>query len=636
MKKLQRVFIFLFLIIFSFANAQEDRLAKIETKLKELSKETPGLNEKVELSVNGSSIQEFIRGIAITNNVNVSVDPTLSMKIYNNFTNVTVSDVFLFLCKKYDLDITFIGNIMSFTTLPQVKPEPVKYVAKELKIKYDNTLDLITFDFSNDSIAQIARALTVATKKNVVFAPELNGKVISGYIENLPFSKAMEKLAFANDLSVTLNDDVYLLEKKETAAKANKPADGGGMKLGNGSTIKVPEGLILKRDGDSQYLLADAVNVPISDILSYAFKEMNLPYFLFSDIKGNATLRVSNVSFPDFLKLLLNGTDYTFKKQDDIYLLGDRNIEGLRITKVIAMKHRAVSKVIDFIPPELKKGVEIKTFGDLNSLILSGSQIRIEEIESFLFDIDKVVPVITIEVLVVDVRDTKTLATGLSAGLGTAPVNTSGTLMPGIDMTFSSTSINNLLSGLNGFGVVNLGNVTPNFYFSLKALESRGIIKLRSTPQIATLNGNEAKLSVGQQQYYLEVSNNVIGAQNPQNIISQNYKSVNADLAITVNPSVSGDEQITLEINVKQSSFTERINPSAPPGTITRDFKSMIRVKNQEMIVLGGLEENSLNDTGSGLPLLYRIPVLKWLFGNRTKSKSNNKLTIFVRPTVLY
>jgi type IV pilus assembly protein PilQ len=183
---------------------------------------------------------------------------------------------------------------------------------------------------------------------------------------------------------------------------------------------------------------------------------------------------------------------------------------------------------------------------------------------------------------------------------------------------------------------VNLGNVTPNFYFSLKALESRGIIKLRSTPQIATLNGNEAKLSVGQQQYYLEVSNNVIGAQNPQNIISQNYKSVNADLAITVNPSVSGDEQITLEINVKQSSFTERINPSAPPGTITRDFKSMIRVKNQEMIVLGGLEENSLNDTGSGLPLLYRIPVLKWLFGNRTKSKSNNKLTIFVRPTVLY
>jgi len=635
MKTRKLILFYILIALFSYGKAQDERITKIETKLKEISKETPGLQEKVELSVNGSSIQEFIRGIAITNSINVSVDPTLSMKIYNNFTNVTVADVFLFLCKKYDLDITFIGNIMSFTAIQQAKPTPITYTPKELKINYDKNTDLITFDFSNDSIAQIVKALTKASQKNVVFSPDLSGKLISGYIENLPFSKAIEKMAFANDLNVTLTEDgIYLLGKKDVVVKGGGDANAnGGIKPGK-QQGNLPAGLSIKKDEYSDLLFVDAVNVPISDVISNVFKDVNHPYFLFSEIKGNTTLRVNNVPFSDFLKLLLNGTDYTFKKQGDVYLIGDRNIEGLRITKTIPMKHRAVDKVIDFIPPELKKGVEIKTFGDLNSIIISGSQPRIEEIENFLFDIDKVVPVIAIEVIIIDVQDTKTLATGISAGIGTAPAVTGGTVLP-LNMTLNSSSINNILSGLS-FGGINLGRVMPNFYITLNALDSRGLIKIRSTPKISTLNGHEAKISIGETQYYLETTNTVIGAQNPQNNITQNYKSVNADLAITVSPTVSSDEQITMEITVKQSSFTARISSLAPPGTVTRDLKSMMRVKNQEMILLGGLEQNSTNESGSGIPFLSRIPIIKWFFSTRTRNKSDNKLAVFIRPTVIY
>jgi type IV pilus assembly protein PilQ len=122
-----------------------------------------------------------------------------------------------------------------------------------------------------------------------------------------------------------------------------------------------------------------------------------------------------------------------------------------------------------------------------------------------------------------------------------------------------------------------------------------------------------------------------------QNLLqTQNWKPVNADLSITIDPQVSGDEQITMEIKVKQSSFTERVSNTAPPGSINRDFKSLVRVKNGEMIMLGGLEEDQTNNSGSGLPGLSRIPVLRWIFGNRTKTKSENKLTIFIKPTVIY
>ncbi|MHC5954149.1 hypothetical protein ACYTX9_09555, partial [Streptococcus pyogenes] len=74
----------------------------------------PGLNEKVDISVSGVSVQEFLRGLAESNNLNISVDPTLSFRVYNNFTNEKVYNILLFLAKEYDLEIRFVGTIISF------------------------------------------------------------------------------------------------------------------------------------------------------------------------------------------------------------------------------------------------------------------------------------------------------------------------------------------------------------------------------------------------------------------------------------------------------------------------------------------------------------------------------------------
>ncbi|MBK7816345.1 MAG: hypothetical protein IPJ60_01610 [Sphingobacteriaceae bacterium] len=392
---------------------------------------------------------------------------------------------------------------------------------------------------------------------------------------------------------------------------------------------------IVVKDG---LISMDVQNTPIADIVSAVSKQLDKNYFLFNDLKGNTTLKVVDAPYDEFLKLLFNGTDLTFKKDGSVYLFGDRNLEGLRLSKLITLKNRTIEKIIDFIPAELKKGIELKVFEDMNGIIVSGSQPRINELEAFLRQIDVVVPMVHIEVIIADVRKSNSLSAGISMGLGTGTNTTGGSLLPDYNISLNSKSINNLISGINGFGVINLGNVTPNFYLNLKAMESNGILKLRSTPQIATLNGHEAKLSVGQTQYYLEVNNNLVNQANTQqNILqTQNWKAVNADLSVTIDPQVSGDEQITMTINVKQSSFTERVSNTAPPGTINRDFQSLVRVKNGEMIMLGGLEENQVNNSGSGLPLLSRIPILKWIFGNRTKSKSENKLTIFIKPTVIY
>ena len=108
-----------------------------------------------------------------------------------------------------------------------------------------------------------------------------------------------------------------------------------------------------------------------------------------------------------------------------------------------------------------------------------------------------------------------------------------------------------------------------------------------------------------------------------------------ANLSVKIKPIVSGDDQITLDIEVKQEDFTDQIKEFAPFNKESREFKSLIRVKNQEMILLGGLEQNTNRDTGSGVPLLSRIPILKWFFSSKTKERTKSKLNIFIKPTII-
>ncbi len=626
----------LFLSLFlSYVACAQERFDSIQSQLQSISNENPGLNQKVELNVSDVSLAEFLNALAVSNKLNISVDESLNFSVSNNFSNVTVIEVIMFLARKHDLEVKLIGSIINISKpkaptviTPAAKP-------KTFTVQYDKAKDLIDIDLKKDTLYSVAKEISKATGKNLIVPQDMENTLISGFIQNQNLSTALEMLAYANNLKATTTPEgVFVFEKKEGDKNGKDQGDKSFSNTGSKKNSKQLPGVELKIDKD--LISLSAYNIPIQDIITGISEKLNLNYFIFSDIKGYATLNIENSTYENLLTYLLNETEYTFKKEGEIYLIGNRASEGLRGTKVLQLKFRTVDKILDFIPAEMKKGVELKIFPDQNSIIVSGSQPRILEIENFIREVDRVVPVVSIEVIVLEVSNTSAVAKGLTAGLSETPVKTEGTIFPGLDLTISSGSINAVLDKIGGIGSLVLGRVSPNFYVSLQLLETNGMLKVRSTPKLSTLNGHEASLSIGKTEYYLEVQNTVVGTQNPQNITAQTYKAVNADLSLSINPIVSGDEQITLDIKVKQSTFTARISPTAPPGTVTRDFQSLIRIKNDEMIMLGGLEENSSNDSGKGFPGLARVPVLKWLFSNRNKERKKSKLVILVRPTVLY
>lgn len=625
----------LLLLLLTCLMIGQDRFTAIDKGLQSMATTNPGLNETVSISVNGASLSEFIRGLGVAHAINISVDNSVTGIVSNNFSSAMVSDVLLFLCKQYDLDIEFVGSIISVRKFqpPVIKPE---YRSKIPGVSYNEQADFLSLELKLDTLERVAEVITQKSGKNVILAPDVKGRIVSVFIQNRPFDNTMDKMALSNGLKVTkTSDSFYYIEKSDQVAEVSDP--GSNKRTGTkGENAKAASGDLELKVENGKIVSLYADNSEMLDVLDEVSSKLFRHYFLYSELKGNSSLFIENVTYDQFLAYLLNSTEYTFKMQDGIYLIGNKKLEGLRSTELIQMQNRTIETVIEVIPTELKEGVEIKEFRELNGMIVTATYDDLLALKDFIRQIDQVVPMVIIEVIIMDVKKFTVISTGLTMGIGTPPASTSGTLTPGLNVNLSTESINNIINGINGFGILNLGNVTPDFYVQLQALEENGNINIRSTPKLATLNGHDASMKIGNTEYYLEVSNNVIGSQNPQNIITQTYKSVNADLSITIKPIVSSDEQVTLEIEVEQSDFTGRISQNAPPGSVTRNFKSIVRAKNGDTILLGGLEENNNNETYSGLPGIAKIPVLRWFFGKRTRDKSKSKLNIFVKPTIIY
>ena len=170
--------------------------------------------------------------------------------------------------------------------------------------------------------------------------------------------------------------------------------------------------------------------------------------------------------------------------------------------------------------------------------------------------IDKLVPVVMIELIIMDVQRNRLTETGIQMGVGDQPVESERLgLLPGVDFQLGAGSINKLLTMLSGQGIVNLGKVVPNFCLSIQAMEEVGLVKTHSRPQLSTLNSHEANFNIGETRYYQESRTTVQGVQGAVTQQDINFKSVQADFTINVTPYVSGDEQITLAIEVQQSDF---------------------------------------------------------------------------------
>lgn len=617
--KIKMLIVYLLLLIFTVTNVYSQKTLQNKNihLLDSLSKEKiPRLNSKFSLSVSNVPIRELFRAIAKDSKVNISLASDLNLQSSVNFQDVNVKDILSYLCNENNLLINNVGNILHIS----YPPKPIKK-EKPIIITYDKIRKLVSYDLRRDRLDSFIRQFADSTGVNVMLSPLLTNYTVDGFCKELSLKKSLSFLAHSNNLFLKeVSSNVYLLEKK-----LQNRSDSYSY---NSTRLDIKDIHVSKNKGISLSVKQQSLKAIFENVL----QKSNIKYRIFGNINARLDLDLKDVDVYQFLYHLTKGSEYTYKFQGDICYLGNRSLNFMKTCEVIKLYERSVLDLSKKLPNSTSRSLRIKEFAELNSLFLSGYSDEIFELKSLIHKVDKRVPVVLIDVMIIDITNSNELSFGLTAGVGEKASKTSGTIYPYVDATFSSSSINNTL---NNIGLSSLGKLAPNVYVKLKALDEAGKIDIKSTPRLSTLNSHEAKIKIGKKEYYKELRNSYWGTQDPQLSQQVNYKPVEANLQIKIRPIITGDGSVTMKIFVEQSDFTERITKEAPPGLITRQFESMIRVMNGETILLGGLEVSNMKRENSGLPLISRIPILRWIFGSSTKKKSKTRLNIIIKPTII-
>ena len=207
-------------------------------------------------------------------------------------------------------------------------------------------------------------------------------------------------------------------------------------------------------------------------------------------------------------------------------------------------------------------------------------------------------------------------------------------------------AINN--TAIEGFGgIFSMAISFANFSAFIELLEAQGNVQVLSSPRIATMNNQKAIIKVGEDEFFVtEVKNSqIVGSggeivNNPEIELTPFFSGI----ALDVTPQISADGFINLHIHPTISDVTEdtkvivlegstQILPMAK-STI-RESDSLVRARNGQVVVIGGLMQNDVTELVAGIPLLSQIPIVGALFRQTRQQSIKSELVILLRPTLV-
>jgi MSHA biogenesis protein MshL len=209
--------------------------------------------------------------------------------------------------------------------------------------------------------------------------------------------------------------------------------------------------------------------------------------------------------------------------------------------------------------------------------------------------------------------------------------NSAITAVPGSSLAGIATGTSGSLFGL--------AFQTNNFAAMLNFLESQGSVHVLSSPRISTLNNQKAVLKVGTDEPYATgftpgTSTTVAGGANT--LPTPIYTQIFSGIALDVTPRINEKDEIILHVHPSISQVTSKIKDAGSGTTLQmastsiEETDSVVRAKDGQIVVIGGLMSQSTTEVNSGLP-----GWIKSVFGQTSKLSEKRELVILLKPTVV-
>jgi len=382
--------------------------------------------------------------------------------------------------------------------------------------------------------------------------------------------------------------------------------------------------------------------------------------YLVSVPSANALIMIDTSSNLQRLRTLIAQVDLPVSKQ----------LSGIEVYNVQHTNAADLAKTLQALLAEGKKAqtpkekIFITSYTATNSLLISAPPEDMKEIRRIVEEIDTYRPQVLVEAAIVELTLNKSQTLGvewltggsvdgtkiiggniisadptaggalipLNAGLAAAAAS-SGTT--GIGATLSA-----LKPGLN-IGVIGqairfAGITFPNVQAFIQALAADSQANVLSTPQLLTMNNEEAEVLIGSNIPYT-TSVRLDSSGNP--ITNFDYRDVGVKLK--VKPYINKDGLVYLNIFVevtKVSSSLAVVGSAAQtaPTTDKRSTKTTVGVRDSQTIVISGIIQDTVQNNEQGIPFLRSIPVIGKLFGYSNKSSNKTNLLVFLTPRIVY
>jgi general secretion pathway protein D len=296
--------------------------------------------------------------------------------------------------------------------------------------------------------------------------------------------------------------------------------------------------------------------------------------------------------------------------------------------------------------------VQVTADEDTNALVITASLKDYLSLKKVIDVLDRPRRQVFIEAIIMEVSTSNTRSFGIAMH-GATEVDVAGETLP---LVFSNqVGPGSILSAQNaatltGLAVQSASTVAvpglgdlPAFGVILQALAESNDVNVLSTPHILTTDNEEAEIVVGNTVPYR--SGGIAGLSAVSNLGDANtnlgnlggfvqVQRLDVELSLKITPRINAANFVTLEIDQVVEEI-ESNSPDLGPATSKRSVKSTVVVKDQNTVVIGGLQKSSQRNRRSMLPLLGEIPVIGYLFRDSGKDQEQRNLLLMLTPYVI-
>jgi general secretion pathway protein D len=283
---------------------------------------------------------------------------------------------------------------------------------------------------------------------------------------------------------------------------------------------------------------------------------------------------------------------------------------------------------------------------ETNRLIVKGDYEDFLKAKEVILELDAPQPQVAIEVLLLGVTlninkqlgaQIRSREPGSEGLMGTtAKFQTSGLFgTSGIVENPNGAGVNRLLGNLldlvstgvaAGNTIISLGD-SLNVWALVQALETTSNVQVLANPFLIATNKTPAMVSLGEIRRV--VTGTIVGTQDVNTV-----GDAPAKLEVKITPQINSDGMIVLDISIVLSQFVGVANPNNAVRTV-REIKTKTIVTNKEVIALGGLIQNNVEDLVTKVPILGDIPILGWFFKNKSKRNSKSNLLVLISSRII-